>query len=80
MKSLPGTGVKKSSMQKILVVEDDKYLSGAYKVKLLKMGFEVRTAADGEEALVHTQGIYSRLNFAGFGDAQKRRICHSGGN
>jgi DNA-binding response OmpR family regulator len=38
-------------MQKILVVEDDKYLSGAYKVKLLKMGFEVRTAADGEEAL-----------------------------
>jgi DNA-binding response OmpR family regulator len=38
-------------MQKILVVEDDKYLSGAYKVKLLKMGFDVRTAADGEEAL-----------------------------
>lgn len=51
MKSLPGTEVGKTSMQKILVVEDDKYLSGAYKVKLLKMGFEVRTAADGEEAL-----------------------------
>jgi DNA-binding response OmpR family regulator len=39
-------------MKKILVVEDDKYLSGAYRVKLLKMGFDVRTAADGEEALV----------------------------
>ena len=51
MKSLPGTEVGKTSMQKILVVEDDKYLSGAYKVKLLKMGFEVKTAADGEEAL-----------------------------
>lgn len=38
-------------MRKILVVEDDKYLSGAYRVKLLKMGFEVRTAGDGEEAL-----------------------------
>jgi DNA-binding response OmpR family regulator len=38
-------------MKKILVVEDDRYLSGAYKVKLLKMGFEVQTAGDGEEAL-----------------------------
>jgi DNA-binding response OmpR family regulator len=38
-------------MKNILVVEDDKYLSGAYRVKLLKMGFDVRTASDGEEAL-----------------------------
>jgi DNA-binding response OmpR family regulator len=38
-------------MQKILVVEDDKYLAGAYRAKLLKMAFEVKTAADGEEAL-----------------------------
>lgn len=38
-------------MKKILVVEDDKYLASAYRVKLLKMAFDVRTAADGEEAL-----------------------------
>jgi DNA-binding response OmpR family regulator len=38
-------------MKKILVVEDDRYLSGAYKVKLLKMGFDVQTASDGDEAL-----------------------------
>ena len=38
-------------MKKILVVEDDKYLSGAYKVKLLKMGYDVQTASDGDEAL-----------------------------
>ncbi len=38
-------------MKKILVVEDDIYLSGAYKTKLVKMGFDVRTAGDGFEAL-----------------------------
>jgi two-component system, OmpR family, response regulator VicR len=38
-------------MKRILVVEDDKYLSGAYRVKLLKMGFDVKTAGDGEEAI-----------------------------
>ena len=38
-------------MKKILVVEDDRYLSNAYRVKLEKMGFIVKTAGDGEEAL-----------------------------
>ena len=38
-------------MKKVLVVEDDVYLSGAYKLKLTKLGFEVMTAGDGEEAL-----------------------------
>jgi DNA-binding response OmpR family regulator len=38
-------------MKKVLVVEDDKYLSNAYQTKLLKMGFDVETAGDGDEAL-----------------------------
>ncbi len=38
-------------MKKILVVEDDTYLSNAYRVKLTKAGFEVRNAFDGDEAL-----------------------------
>jgi DNA-binding response OmpR family regulator len=46
-----GVAHKKIVMQKILVVEDDKYLAGAYRTKLLKMAFDVKTAADGEEAL-----------------------------
>ena len=37
--------------KKILVVEDDKYLTGAYVTKLSKTGFEVKTAGDGDEAL-----------------------------
>lgn len=38
-------------MKKILVAEDDKFLVSAYKAKLGKMGWEVRVAMDGEEAL-----------------------------
>lgn len=38
-------------MSKILVVEDDKYLINAYRLKLSKMGFEVHLAMDGDEAL-----------------------------
>lgn len=37
---------------KILVVEDDAFLGGAYRIKLAKEGFEVEIATDGEEALV----------------------------
>ncbi len=37
---------------KVLVVEDDAFLGGAYRVKLTKEGFEVEIATDGEEALV----------------------------
>lgn len=38
-------------MKKILVVEDDTYLANAYRVKLVKAGFEIKNAFDGDEAL-----------------------------
>lgn len=38
-------------MKKILVVEDDKYLVNAYRVKLTASGFEVKLAMDGIEAI-----------------------------
>lgn len=38
-------------MAKILVAEDDKFLSEAYKAKLIKVGYEVKLVLDGEEAL-----------------------------
>lgn len=38
-------------MKKILVAEDDKFLSNAYRVKLTKEGFDVKIARDGNEAL-----------------------------
>jgi DNA-binding response OmpR family regulator len=38
-------------MKKILVAEDDKYLANAYRVKLVKSGFEIKIASDGVEAL-----------------------------
>lgn len=38
-------------MKKILVAEDDKFLSNAYKIKLTKAGFEVKIVTNGEEAL-----------------------------
>lgn len=37
--------------KKILVAEDDKFLSSAYKAKLTKAGFEVTMASDGIEVL-----------------------------
>jgi DNA-binding response OmpR family regulator len=37
--------------KKILVAEDDRFLSNAYRVKLGKAGFEVQIASDGNEAL-----------------------------
>jgi CheY-like chemotaxis protein len=42
-------------MKKILVAEDDKFLSGAYRIKLTKLGFEVQLASDGDDALTHLQ-------------------------
>lgn len=39
-------------MKKILVAEDDKFLLNAYRVKLQKAGFDVKTARDGQEALM----------------------------
>lgn len=38
-------------MKKILVVEDDKFLANAYRIKLSKAGFEVKIAYDGEEVI-----------------------------
>src|SRR3989304_118989 len=48
-------------MKKVLVVEDDVYLSGAYKLKLVKLGFEVMTAGDGEEALARLRDFQPDL-------------------
>lgn len=44
-------------MKKILVAEDDKFLSSAYRVKLTKAGFEVQMAFDGNEALTALQNF-----------------------
>lgn len=38
-------------MKKILVAEDDQFLSNAYRVKLTKSGFDVKIATDGDEAI-----------------------------
>ena len=42
-------------MKKILVVEDDKFLASAYRIKLSKSGFEVQVAGDGNEAIAQLQ-------------------------
>lgn len=44
-------------MAKILVAEDDKFLSEAYKTKLSSSGFEVKIVVDGEEALREITGF-----------------------
>lgn len=38
-------------MKKILVVEDDRFIANAYRIKMVKAGFEVKMAMDGDEAL-----------------------------
>lgn len=38
-------------MTKVLIVEDDRFLSSAYKMKLAKEQYEVELAFDGEEAV-----------------------------
>lgn len=38
-------------MKKIIVAEDDQFLSNAYRVKLTKEGYEVKMTADGEELI-----------------------------
>lgn len=37
--------------RKVFIVEDDKFLMDAYKEKLVRQGYEIDTALDGEEAL-----------------------------
>lgn len=38
-------------MKKILIIEDDPFLSGMYQKKLKLSGFEVKVAADGKEGI-----------------------------
>lgn len=38
-------------MKYILIAEDDRFISNAYRVKLEKEGFEVKIAINGDEAL-----------------------------
>lgn len=47
--------------KKILIAEDDKFLSNAYRVKLTKAGFEVKVVGDGQEALDSLQAFIPDL-------------------
>ena len=38
-------------MKKILVVEDDRFLSNAYHAKLTAQGYDVRESADGKSGM-----------------------------
>ena len=38
-------------MKRILIVEDDNFLSNAYRLKMTKSGFELKMARDGQEAM-----------------------------
>jgi two-component system phosphate regulon response regulator PhoB/two-component system alkaline phosphatase synthesis response regulator PhoP len=38
-------------MKKILIVEDDNFLSNAYRVKLTKAGYKIVLASDGQQAI-----------------------------
>ncbi|MFA5025277.1 MAG: response regulator [Candidatus Shapirobacteria bacterium] len=40
-------------MKKILIAEDDKFLSSAYRFKLTKAGFDVQIVGDGAELLTN---------------------------
>jgi DNA-binding response OmpR family regulator len=44
-------------MATILIVEDDKFLSSAYRIKFTKVGFTVHIAMDGQEAMNMLQTI-----------------------
>lgn len=50
-----------STQKKVLVVEDDSFLSDIYKSKLTLQNFEVTTATDGQEALVLANQIHPDL-------------------
>ena len=43
--------------KKILLVEDEPFLSGMYQTKLKLEGFDVATAADGEDALQKMKAV-----------------------
>ena len=48
-------------MTSILVVEDDKFLSSAYRLKFTKAGFDVKIAMDGAEAMKTLAGFKPAL-------------------
>ena len=50
-------------MKTILVAEDDHFLSNAYRIKLVKLGFDVKIVSDGEQVLqyLHEQGAPNLL-------------------
>jgi two-component system, OmpR family, alkaline phosphatase synthesis response regulator PhoP len=45
-------------MSKVLVVEDDRFLTSAYRAKMVKSGYEVQMAGDGEEAITILQQFH----------------------
>ena len=44
-------------MKKVLLIEDDKFLSDMYVAKFSKFGYEIETAYDGEEGIKKTKKI-----------------------
>ncbi|MBU2219647.1 response regulator, partial [Patescibacteria group bacterium] len=46
---------------KVLLVEDDRFLSEMYATKLADSGFEVETAFDGEEGLIKIKEFQPKL-------------------
>lgn len=48
---------------KVLLVEDDRFLSEMYATKLLESGFEVETAFDGEEGLFKARSFKPKVVF-----------------
>lgn len=38
-------------MKKILIAEDDKFIANAYRVKLTKLGYEIKIVGNGKEAV-----------------------------
>lgn len=44
-------------MKRILVAEDDKFLSTAYKIKLSKAGFDVKLTPNGSDALKEVESF-----------------------
>lgn len=44
-------------LKKILVIEDDQFYSNIFQLKLSKEGFEVHTAADGEQGIAKAKEV-----------------------
>jgi len=48
---------------KVLLIEDDRFLSEMYATKLTNSGFEIETAFDGEEGLAKVKSFKPKLVF-----------------